>query len=85
MVILSTNKKEKPIHPSQLQDGQIAIITNWTKSEYLDTVVQKLGPVRLITVGKGMDNSWADVQQLHKCCLVRVLEEGAILVIENNQ
>lgn len=85
MLVLSREKKEKTIHPSELKDGQIAIITNWTRQECLDTIVQKSGPVRLIAIGKDIDFTWADVPQLPKCCTVRVLEEGAVLIVENNQ
>ena len=84
MVQLKEKNKDNSIPVSELKDGQIAVITEWSNGEdYIGLIIQKF-MCSLITIGKNHSGGW-DKTPTSKDCRVRVLEEGTELIITNNQ
>lgn len=70
-------------HPSDMEDGEIAIITAWpsTSINYNGRVVQRYKD-KLITLGAQSGESWSSMDTLGPLCRVRTLEPGEKLVIK---
>ena len=79
------NKKTDEVHVSEMEDGDIAIITKWEVKNYVGRVVQRYKNY-LLTLGedsgsgwgkffnnKGMNNNYDDY--------VRILKKGEILIV----
>lgn len=82
MVELQSNKTND-IPVKDLKDGQIAVITRWNFSGYEGFVIQRWEN-RLVSIGCRSGNSWDHVPS-NEDLRVRILEDGEILVITNNQ
>lgn len=81
MLKLVNPEKPKDIQVGDMQDGDIAVITQWNAGQYIGRVVQRYGDY-LISVGALMGHGWgkmfpADWPE----CRVRVLEKGETLVV----
>ena len=81
MVQLKEKNKDNLIPVSELKDGQIGVITQWSESRYLDIIVQRSNDF-LFAVG-GVEN-WGGIPESTDC-RVRILREGTELIITNNQ
>jgi hypothetical protein len=72
------------IHVSLMEDGDIAIITQWgTSSEHVGTVVQK-HKSDLIALGKTQGYSWSNLftEIVEAECRVRILPKGTTFILE---
>jgi len=76
----------REIDVRNLKDGQIGVITKWTTREYFGRIVQRMNN-SLITIGKSGNNSWSDFYNvtMPTNCFVRVLENGELIEVIDNQ
>lgn len=82
--MLRLKDKSKPdVNVTEMKDGDIAVITDWSVGEYVGQIVQRYGD-DLVTVGDNWGHSWSSFFQRNhsKQCRVRILESGDELVIE---
>lgn len=72
------------IHVSNLQDGELAMITDWTLPQFKGEVVQRFDN-KLVRLGRGTDAGWSELPLItperFPNCKVRVLKTGTKLVI----
>ena len=72
------------IQVSELKDGQIAIITNWSPSHHIGEVVQNVND-SLIVIGRDIDESFPDVIHSKPTdtpkLTVRVLNPGTVFTL----
>ena len=82
MKLYKEKKKHLVILASDLKDGQIAIILNWTDMRFNSRIVQRCG-LDLISLGLPIGNSFVSFFTAHsvKGCTVRVLKPGTKLVV----
>lgn len=84
MLKLVENEKLKGIWIGDMNDGDVAVITEWScVSIYLGRIVQRHGN-KLITIGMPHNNSWIDAfknNSLSVNCRVRLLEKGETLIV----
>lgn len=83
---MSIRLVEKPVDRSipviEMKDGDIGVITKWTYTSAVGTVVQRYMDI-LISIGKHSRNSWSSIfPNGNDSCRVRLLEKGEILIIE---
>ena len=83
MVKLKQEYKDNSIPVSELKDGQIGVITEWTNNYYIKTIIQKNQFV-LIVIGGKCGDGWGKIPTSEDC-RVRILEDGTELIITNNQ
>lgn len=75
------NEVKLDIPVSEMEDGEIGIITMWGKYlGVIGTVVQLYNNV-LISLQKPSGNSWTPIP-LSDDCRVRILQKGEVLIIE---
>jgi hypothetical protein len=68
-----------------MQDGQIAVITDWTSSQYVDQIVQRWNN-HLIRLGAPAGSSWPDIfrrryEEVSPRNRVRILPPGTKLEV----
>jgi hypothetical protein len=76
------------IHVTDMKDGDIAEIINWSYSSVIGVIVQRYKDV-IIRIGVHSQHSWPSLfiprtspdSGVPECCKVRLLEEGEILEI----
>ena len=82
MLQLKEKNKDNSIPVSELKDGQIGVITEWSNdNDYLKIIIQRSGDY-LIVIGSPED--WIKITT-NTYCRARVLPEGTELIITNNQ
>ena len=83
MVKLKTQKTDS-IHVSEMQDGELAVITQWTDKCFIGSIVQRYSN-SLICLGCHYGHSWSNLFNFNRGvaeeCRVRLLEAGEELVI----
>lgn len=77
---MKIHKEDIDIPASQMQDGDIGVITSWAVTPYIGTVVQKFGRY-LISLGKPSGESWDSNWDQPKHNRVRILPPGTLLEI----
>jgi len=68
---------------TSMLDGDIAVITNWSVSNYVGRIVQRYGD-SLITLGEDSGWGWGEYFKNVKSdsqCRVRILEKGETLEV----
>ena len=84
MVKLKQEYKDNSIPVSELKDGQIGVITQWSPIvECIGTIVQN-NDGSLFVIGGTYQKGWNSITEKTDC-RVRVLENGTELIITNNQ
>ena len=81
------NKDSRLINVHELKDGQIAEITNYPQNgKYENAIVQRYGNI-LICVGRNEGHSFTTLLTASPPinCKIRVLKEGEMLTIKDNQ
>ena len=84
MLRLQTEPVDKTIPASQMNDGDIGVITSWNALDYIGRIVQRYRDL-LITVGSPSGNGWERYFRSNDTkprCRVRLLEKGETLVVE---
>lgn len=77
-------KEEKPntIQAYDLEDGQIAIITEWDGGDYIDRIIQRYKDI-LIVLGRNQGSAFTTaLEKPNENLRVRVLKPGTILEID---
>ena len=73
------------VHVSEMKDGDIAEIVEWTVGRYTGRIVQRYGDV-LITLGMDENESFEDVLKgkdlSNNSCLVRILPKGTEFILD---
>jgi len=85
-VKLESKRRKGVINVSELKDGQIAEIISWIYSEYIGIIVQRYQD-SLVSIGESSGDSWESIYKSHlfnEVCVVRILDEGEMLIITNN-
>jgi len=82
MVELNRSKNEKVIMMGALKDGQIGVVVDDNYPGYKGRIVQRYKSYG-VPIGLRGECGWAHAEG--KTIKVRVLEEGEILVITNNE
>ncbi len=80
------NEVPMDIHVSDMQDGDIGVITSWNGQSYVGEVVQRYGDYNLVALGKCKGKGW-DILGLirkssHPNCKVRLITEGTLKIGE---
>lgn len=84
-VKLIEEKEDGTIHPSQLKDGQIAVVTAWTFPEHVGNVVIRRDDV-LFSINRRASWERICLGLNPRCdCRVRVLPNGTKLEIVDNE
>lgn len=86
------NKVDDSIFALDLKDGQIAVTTSWSYSNYIGSLVQRYKD-DLICIGLDNTHSWKNVYNMIDrnantpwlSCKVRVLKDGELIKVINNQ
>lgn len=75
------------VHISEIKDGQLAIIREWIRDEYVGRIVQRHGN-NLIAVGLPSHNSWGTIFRDGYCnisndsnCMIEILSAGSVIEI----
>lgn len=74
------NRKNVSIHPSEMKDGDIAVILQWGGFNYCGRIVQRYGD-NLVALGLPKGQGWTNVNTLTKDCQVSILEPGSQLEV----
>ena len=82
MVRLKNELEPKQLEARELKDGQLAIIIDTGYEHYYGRIVQRYGN-SMVAIGLKEGNSWGDITC--NTLKVRVLDEGEIIVVTNNQ
>lgn len=86
------NKVDDSIFALDLKDGQIAVTTAWIYNKYVGSLVQRYKD-DLICIGQDNTQSWKnvyniierDINTVWLLCKVRVLKDGELIKVTNNQ
>lgn len=82
---LTLKTDEGSICVNDMQDGEVAVITNWppaSMEEYTGAIVQRYKDA-LICLGKRSADCWSTIfKSRHEDCRVRLLKVGDIIRVE---
>lgn len=68
---------------TDMTDGQIAVVTQWTDDAYIGEIVQRFG-LYLLQIGGGINEGWGEfflISRNRPDCRVRILPKGTKLEI----
>jgi len=74
------NQIQLDIPVSEMQDGQIGVITSWLHENYVGRIIQRHND-RLVTLQRKYLESFSAITDSEKC-RVRILQKGEVLIIE---
>jgi len=79
-----TGERKTSVCVSEMKDGDVAVIVDWTCRSYIGRVVQRYGDY-LITIGGRCSQGWGEYfksENIGGSCEVRILEKDETLVVE---
>lgn len=74
------NEVQLDIPVSEMEDGQIGVITSWLHENYVGRIIQRHHD-RLVALQRTYLESFAAITDSDKC-RVRILQKGEVLIIE---